>query len=125
MNIRPTRAKCAYVALCLALFVTNLSAAEDKEPRGAITLAQALDAALAINPELAASRYELNAAQARIVHARSRSPEIRTTVRRFGRPSPSMIAPSSRTARTLGMALQLLDGGREAAERPRRGGSAR
>src|SRR5689334_20542601 len=84
MDIRSTRAKCAYVAVCLALFVTNLSAAEDKEPRGAITLAQALDAALASNPELAASRYELNAAQARIVQAGKRlNPELTLELENF------------------------------------------
>lgn len=77
MDIRSTRARCAYVAVCLALFATNLPAAEDSEPRGEITLAQALDAALAINPELAASRYELNAAQARVVQAGKRlNPEL-------------------------------------------------
>lgn len=84
MDIRSTRARCAYVAVCLALFATNLPAAEDAEPRGAITLAQALDAALAINPELAASRYELNAAQARVVQAGKRlNPELSLELENF------------------------------------------
>lgn len=52
-------------------------AADAIELRGAITLAQALDAALKSNPELAASRYELTAAQARIVQASKRlNPEL-------------------------------------------------
>jgi len=85
MDIRSTRAKCAYVALCLGLFATNLPAAEDGESRGAITLAQALDTALATNPELAASRYELNAAQARIVQAGKRvNPELSLELENFG-----------------------------------------
>lgn len=50
------------MAVYLGLFATNSWAAEDAEPRGAITFAQALDTALAINPELVASRYELNSA---------------------------------------------------------------
>jgi len=84
MDIRPTRASCAYVAVCLGMFATNLLAAEDKEPRGAITLAQALDAALAINPELAASRYELTAAQARTVQAGKRlNPELSLELENF------------------------------------------
>jgi len=42
-----------------------------------LTLAQALDTALKNNPELAASRYELNIAQARIVQAdKRRNPEL-------------------------------------------------
>lgn len=84
MDIRPTRAMCAYVAVCLGMFVTSLLAAEDKEPRGAITLAQALDAALALNPELTASRYELNAAQARIVQAgKPLNPELSLELENF------------------------------------------
>lgn len=108
MNIRPTRAKCAYVALCLALFVTNLSAAEDKEPRGAITLAQALDAALAINPELAASRYELNAAQARIVQAGKRlNPELSLELENFAGSGANQSTDSLETTLSFGQVVEL------------------
>lgn len=84
MDIRSTRARCAYVAVCFGLFTTNLPAAEDEEPRGAITLAHALDAALAINPELVASRHDLNAAQARTVQASKRlNPELSVELENF------------------------------------------
>jgi len=77
MDIRPARAKRACLAVCLAWFGTNLWAAEVSEPHGALTLAQALDAALANNPELAASRYELTASQSRLVQAGKRqNPEL-------------------------------------------------
>jgi hypothetical protein len=51
------------IAAWLTLASANAVAADASEPRGAITLAQALDAALKSNPELTASRYELTAAQ--------------------------------------------------------------
>ena len=108
MDIRSTRAKCAYVAVCLALFVTNLSAAEDKGPRGAITLAQALDAALAINPELAASRYELNAAQARIVQAGKRlNPELTLELENFAGAGTNQGTDSLETTLSFSQVVEL------------------
>lgn len=60
------------------------SAADTSEPRGPITLAQALDTALKNNPELAASRYELTAAQARIIQAGLRlNPELALELENF------------------------------------------
>lgn len=58
-------------ALAIGLDASAVAAPGD-EPRGELTLAQAIEAALACNPDLIASRYELTAAQARIVQARLR-----------------------------------------------------
>lgn len=72
------------IAAWLALASANAVAADASEPRGAITLAQALDAALKSNPELTASRYELTAAQARIVQAGKRlNPELSLELENF------------------------------------------
>jgi cobalt-zinc-cadmium efflux system outer membrane protein len=69
------------LGMCLTAWAllsgTNGFAAEVAEPRGALTLAQALDTALKNNPELAASRYELTVAQARVMQAYKRpNPEL-------------------------------------------------
>ena len=78
------RAVSTCVAAWAALSGTHAIAAHAAEPRGTLTLAQALDAALENNPELAASRYELNAAQARIVRAGTRiNPELRLELENF------------------------------------------
>jgi cobalt-zinc-cadmium efflux system outer membrane protein len=72
------------IAAWLTLASANAVAADASEPRGAITLAQALDAALKSNPELTASRYELTAAQARIVQAGKRlNPELSLELENF------------------------------------------
>lgn len=62
-------ARRACVFAFLAAFCLISSAAEPQEPRGELTLAQAIETALRRNPELVASRYELIAAQARILQA--------------------------------------------------------
>ena len=68
----------------LTLASVGVTAADANEPRGAITLAQALDAALNNNPELQASRYELTAAQARIIQAGKRpNPELNLELENF------------------------------------------
>jgi len=76
------------MSTCLIAIVTLASmrtyAAASPEPRGTITLAQALDTALKNNPELAASRYELTAAQARMVQADLRlNPELAIELENF------------------------------------------
>lgn len=76
------------MSTCLIAIVTLASmrtyAADSPEPRGTITLAQALDTALKNNPELAASRYELTAAQARMVQADLRlNPELAIELENF------------------------------------------
>jgi outer membrane protein, heavy metal efflux system len=66
----------AYTRACfacvIAIAVAAGAAAEPRtlpDPRGELTLAQAIDATLRSNPDLVASSYELTAAQARIVQA--------------------------------------------------------
>ena len=72
------------IAAWLALASAYAIASDASEPRGAITLAQALEAALKNNPELTASRYELTAAQARIVQASKRlNPELSLELENF------------------------------------------
>lgn len=67
----------AWVFSFLAAFCVLASAAEPQEPQGELTLAQAIETALRRNPELLASRYELTAAQARILQAGLRlNPEL-------------------------------------------------
>lgn len=85
MAIRLARGWRACMTVCLAAFLANARAADDFDgPRGDISLAQALDAALAGNPELAASRYGLTAAQARIVQAGKRlNPELSLDLENF------------------------------------------
>ena len=59
-------------------------AVEPFNPDGELTLARALDAALRGNPDLHASAFELNAAQARIVQAQLRpNPEVALELENF------------------------------------------
>ena len=77
MKIWIARAMSTCFIAIVVLASAPTTAADAIEPRGAITLAQALDTALKNNPELAASRYELTAAQARIIQAGLRlNPEL-------------------------------------------------
>jgi cobalt-zinc-cadmium efflux system outer membrane protein len=72
------------------------------EPRGELTLVRAVEAALARNPDLIASAYELNAADARITQARLRpNPEISAQLDNFG------IAGEARGTSVLGSSLSL------------------
>ncbi|HWK51235.1 MAG TPA: TolC family protein, partial [Steroidobacter sp.] len=74
---------------CVLLFVGIGSnaptwAAEPFNPQGELTLAQAVDAAIRSNPDLLASGYELNAAQARIVQANLRpNPQLSLELENF------------------------------------------
>jgi cobalt-zinc-cadmium efflux system outer membrane protein len=84
MKIWIARALSTCLIAIVALASARTNAAEATEPRGAITLAQALDTALKNNPELAASRYELTAAQARIIQADLRlNPELGLELENF------------------------------------------
>jgi cobalt-zinc-cadmium efflux system outer membrane protein len=90
------------------LFATNLPAADDNDPRGAITLAQALDAALAINPELVASRFELNASQARIVQAGKRlNPELSLELENFAGSGANQGTDSLETTLSFSQVVEL------------------
>lgn len=84
MKISIVRALRACLIAFLAISGAHSAAAEFSEPSGPLTLAQALDAALENNPELAASRFDLTAAQARIVQASKRlNPEISLELENF------------------------------------------
>ena len=61
-----------------------LPSASRAEPAGELTLAHAIDAALGSNPDLAASAFELSAAEARILQARLRlNPELDVELENF------------------------------------------
>lgn len=84
MKIWIARAVSTCFIASVVLASAHTTAADATEPRGAITLAQALDTALKSNPELAASRYELTAAQARIIQAGMRlNPELGLELENF------------------------------------------
>lgn len=80
---RPLAARrCVYVLALLAALVTGTAGAD--EPAGTLTLARAIQAALASNPDLAASTFELHAADARIEQARLRpNPELSVELENF------------------------------------------
>lgn len=106
MEIRSARATRACVVAILMLFAANGWAAD--EPRGELTLAQALDAALANNPELAASRYELTAAQARIVQASKRlNPELSLDLENFAGSGSSRGTDSLETTLAFSQVVEL------------------
>lgn len=108
MDIRSTRAMCASVAACFGVFTTHALAADDYEPRGAITLAQALDAALTVNPELAAGRYELSAAQARIVRAGTRpNPELSLELENFAGEAAARQADALESTLSISQVVEL------------------
>ena len=76
-------AACA-CSLSIAVGAHAQSPAPRPNPDGEITLAQVVDAALRGNPDLIASGYELNAAQARIVQAGLRpNPEVGIELENF------------------------------------------
>ncbi|HTJ20333.1 MAG TPA: TolC family protein, partial [Steroidobacteraceae bacterium] len=77
-------ARRACIFIQLIVFAVGAWAAEPVEPRGELTLAQAVELALRSNPELLASRYELTAAQARIVQADLRpNPDLDVELENF------------------------------------------
>jgi cobalt-zinc-cadmium efflux system outer membrane protein len=70
--------------LSLGIRGTSLAAQPPADPAGELTLARAVDAALRSNPDLIASAYELNAAQARIIQAGLRpNPELALELENF------------------------------------------
>ena len=77
------REACALFLMAL-LCSAPLHAADPPNPQGELTLAEAIEAALRGNPDLAASTYDLNAAQARIVQAGLRpNPELGIELENF------------------------------------------
>jgi len=88
----PLRARAAFHAFLVTfLFAAPLRAAQvgldapqPVEPAGSLTLADAVRAALASNPDLAASRYDIKAADARVEQAGLRvNPEFSVDVENF------------------------------------------
>jgi len=81
---------------------------------GELTLAQALDAALARNPELAASAFELTAAQARLTQARLRpNPEVSLEFENFAGNGAQRGTDALETTLALSQVIEL--GGKRAA----------
>lgn len=79
MRIFLERLSCAFVfwILIQAAYATDVALATNNGPTGELSLGQAVEAALLHNPELAASAYEITAAEARITQAGLRpNPEL-------------------------------------------------
>lgn len=75
---------CALLAATLLSTAVRSAERSPDEPIGELTLKQAIDTALARNPDLAASTYELRAADARITQASLRpNPEVSVELENF------------------------------------------
>ncbi|MBV6417205.1 MAG: Cobalt-zinc-cadmium resistance protein CzcC [Steroidobacteraceae bacterium] len=108
MEIRLARAGGACLIATLAVVSSTAWAAQGLEPQGPLTLAQALDAALSANPELAASRYELTAAQARVVQANKKlNPEISIELENFAGGGPYQGVDSLETTLAFSQVVEL------------------
>ena len=80
-----SRAHVACFSVWIVISGASASAGEFPEPRGSLTLAQAIAAALAQNPELQSANYELLAAAGRSAQAGLRpNPEVAVTLENFG-----------------------------------------
>lgn len=102
------RARKACALFVMALACVRLHAAESSEPRGDLTLAQAIDATLRGNPDLAASGYELTAAQARIVQAGVRAnPEFSLEFENFAGGGGHDAADALETTLSLSQVVEL------------------
>lgn len=82
---RANRVRIGFMALVAAsVFGIDARAADLAEPRGELTLAQAIEAALTRNPDLAASAYDIKAADARIEQAGLRpNPQLAVELENF------------------------------------------
>jgi cobalt-zinc-cadmium efflux system outer membrane protein len=106
---------CAWRACALSLLFasSDLSiAAESTNPkvqqRSDLTLAEAIDAALRLNPELLASGYELSAAQARMVQADARpNPELSMEFENFAGTGSTRSVDALETTLSLSQVLEL------------------
>lgn len=109
MNLVLPRVPMACVA-ALALGCRFSLAAEFIEPVGVVTLPQVIDAALARNPELAASAYELRAADARTLQAGLRlNPELSLGLENFAGTGAARSARMLETTLSLGQVIELGD----------------
>jgi len=108
MKILNARAWVTCIAAVAALLAAPAWAADASAPRGPLTLAQALDAALRNNPALAASRYELTGAQARILQAGQRlNPELSLELENFGGSGDTQGAESLETTLAFSQVIEL------------------
>ena len=102
---------CAWRACMLSFFLNGsfvASAAEVQQPQGELTLAQAIETALRGNPELLASRYELTAAQARILQAGQRlNPELGLEFENFAGSGSVNDVDSLETTLSLSQVIEL------------------
>jgi cobalt-zinc-cadmium efflux system outer membrane protein len=109
MDIRFARASRACAIACLTWIGTTTWAAEShNEPAGVLTLSRALDAALANNPELAASRFELTAAQGRIAQSGKRpNPELSLELENFAGSAANQGTDSLETTLSFSQVIEL------------------
>jgi outer membrane protein, heavy metal efflux system len=106
----------ACVFIHLIVFAAGTWAAEPIEPRGELTLAQAVELALRTNPELLASRYELTTAQARIVQAGLRpNPDLDVELENFAGSGATTGTDALETTLSLSQVVEL--GGKRGSRR--------
>lgn len=116
MGTVSTCARRACVLLFLTVFGFAARAAEPQEPHGVLTLPQAIEIALRRNPELLASRYELTAAQARILQAGLRvNPELDVELENFAGSGEANGTDALETTLSLSQVIEL--GGKRALRR--------
>jgi cobalt-zinc-cadmium efflux system outer membrane protein len=97
---------CAFVVA--ASSATYATSAERAEPQGALTLAQAIDVSLVRNPELQSSRYELTAAQARVLQAGLRlNPEVGVEFENFAGSGETRGTDALETTLSLSQVIEL------------------
>jgi hypothetical protein len=109
-------ARRACIFIQLIVFAVGAWAAEPVEPRGELTLAQAVELALRSNPELLASRYELTAAQARIVQADLRpNPDLDVELENFAGSGATTGTDALETTLSLSQVIEL--GGKRGSRR--------
>ena len=85
MSFDYSSARTACFTILVFVLSANAAADDGSEPHGELTLAQAVGAALARNPELLSGEYELQAAVARVTQAGVRpNPEMGVALENFG-----------------------------------------
>lgn len=102
-----------FVLCALALVVSSAASAWAQEVAGDITLTQAISLALAKNPELAASAFEVTAAEGRVEQAGLRvNPELSLELENFAGTGVARGAKALETTLTLSQVVEL--GGKRA-----------
>lgn len=113
MSLFSRRARAARLPLICVLAVLSARAVAVDAPRGTLTLARAIGAALENNPDLRASSYELQAAQARRAQAALRiNPEVGIELENFAGSAAAAGTRALETTLTLGQVIEL--GGKRA-----------